>query len=473
MKAMKSSLKLLYQNGEMWAWYFILLLSIYHIVSSLPTPQSPPTSDPINSWGLISPNLALAVLGCAMGRVTAGIWSKPIFFSLPGQIRTTWTMLLIIGLAASVITSLIMTILLPLMASRPLSIQITLTGFYLMIYSLCVIISIRFYKLVFFIPYFILFSMQLMNRMEILSYIQSLLLSYPWKSALVCWAVNFLVYYALGIKHLPVRLFGMPSVIFFTGLESPGSNTYHPARFERETYLKKALEWTIQFFLGRIHSNNRSSVLPHVWGRIYNILGSFISNWRVIFFDGPVVFLSAAIFINSFRIVELQSFLYGFIGLLCGHICVISGADIFLPIDLIGRFISELTALITAIFTMFVLAAFFDLLSKILPHSITSFINLNWSSEFISLNVKYIFLTMILLPVTCGVLILLRKRSVFSILTITGLAIFLLGVYYHIINKGLFAIVNWNPLTVVLAVGVSFSFYLSVIYFGSTKRSLA
>jgi len=472
MKSMKASLKLLYQNGEMWAWYFLLVLSIYHILSSLPTPQSPPTSDPVNSWGLISPNLALAVLGCAMGRITACIWTKPVFFSVPGQIRTTWKMLLTIGLIASVITSLIMTNLLPFMVSRPLSIQVTVIGFYFMIYSLSVIISIRFYKLVFFIPYFILFSMQLMNRMEILSYIQSLLLVYPWKSALVCWAINCLIYYALKIKYLPSRLFGMPSVIFFTGLESPGSNVYCHVKLKRETYLKRALEGTVRFFLGRIRSNNHSSILPHVWGRIYTIFGSFISNWRIIFFDGPVIFLSAAIFINSFRIVELQSFLYGFIGLLCGHICVISGSDIFLPLDRIGRFISELTALITAIFIMFILAALFDLLSKILPQGITSFIHLHWSSDFISLNARYIFLTMILLPITCGLLILLKKRSIFSILMITGLAIFLLGTYYYIINKGFFTLITLNPFALILTPIASFSFYLTIIYFGSTKRLL-
>ena len=472
MNTMNASLRLLYQNREMWAWYFILAMSIYHILSSLPTPQSPPTSDPVTSWGLISPNLALAVLGCAMGRMTAGIWTKPVFFTVPGQIKAIWAMLLVIGLAASAITSLIMTFILPWMASRPLYIQVAVIGFYLMIYCLSVIISIRFYKLVFFIPYFILFSMQLMNRMEILSFIQSMLLTHPWKSALACWTISLIICYALWIKFLPRRLFGMPSVIFFTGLESPGSNAHGPVRPGRDTHLRKAMGRVRQFFLEHIRANNHSSVLPHVWGRVYTIFGSFFSNWRVIFFDGPVIFLSAAIFINSFRLVELQSFLYGFIALLCGHVCVISGSDVFLPLDRTGRFISELTALITAIFIMFVLAALFDLLSKILPHSITSFINLNWSSEFISLNVKYIFLTMILLPITCGCLILFRKRSIFSILSVTGLAIFLLGAYYHLIKRGLLTLAADSPLALILAVAVSFAFFLAVTYFGSAKRLL-
>lgn len=472
MKALKANLRLLYQNREMWAWYFILVMSIHYILSSFPIPESPHKIDIVNSWGMISPTLALVVLGCAMGRITASLWTKPIFFCIPGQITTTRKMLLIIGLFASATTTLIMIIFLPWTVLRSLHIQFAVLGFYLMIYCLSAIISIRFNKLVFFIPYLILFFMPLMNRMEILGFIQSLLLTHPWISSIVCWTINCLAYYFLGMKYLPRRLCGMSSVIFFTGLGSPGSNVSRPIRFESNTYFIGAMKVIRQFFLERIRSNNCSSISPHVWGRIYMILGSFTSNWRLIFFDGPVIFLSVAIFISSFRLVEFQSFLYGFIGLLCGHTCVISGSDIFLPLDRIGRFISELTALITAIFIMFFLAVLFDLLSKILPHCITSFINLNWSSDSISLNVKHIFLMIIILPITCGLLILFRKRSVFSILTITGLSIFLLGIYYYIINNGLYNINTQNLPALILIIIISFSFYLTIIYFDSINRSL-
>jgi hypothetical protein len=471
MKPFKSTLKLLYQNREMWAWYFILAVSIYHILSSLPTPQSAPTNDPINGWGLIAPNLALAVLGCAMGRVTAGIWTKPVFFCVPGQKGSIRRMLIVIGLAGSAITYLVMTILLPWSILRSLSVQVALVGFYLMIYFLSLILSIRFNKLVFLIPYFILFFIQLMNRMEILSFIQGILLIHPWASAFVCWMINCLVFFFLATNHFPRRLFGMPSVIFFTGLESPGSNVYRPAGFSRDTWIKRAAEIFRQFFLDRIRSNNHSSISPHMWGRIYMIFGTFISNWRAIFFDGPIIFLSAAILINSVRFIELQSFLYGFIGLFCGLICVMSRADIFLPIGGKGRFVSELTALGTAIFIMLVLAALFDLLSKILPHSVTSFIYLNWSSEFISLQVKYIFFTMILLPITCGLLILFRKRSFLSLLSMTGLAILVLGAHHYVLNRSGYTFNTFSIITIVLTTVVSLGFYLIVVYFGNIKRS--
>jgi hypothetical protein len=472
MKPFKASLRLLYQNREMWAWYFILAVSIYHILSSLPTPQSAPTNDPVNGWGLIAPNLALAVLGCAMGRITAGIWTKPVFFCVPGQKVAIRRMLMLIGLAASAITYLVMAILLPWPILRSLNMQVALIGFYLQIYFLCLILSIRFNKLIFFIPYFILFFIQLMNRLEILSFIQGKLLIYPWSSAVVCWMINGLIYFTLATNHFPRRLFGMPAVIFFTGLESSGSNGYRPSGLTRERGIKRATEIFGQIFLDRIRSANQSPVSPHVWGRIYMIFGAFISNLRVVFFDGPIIFLSAAILINSFRFVEMQSFLYGFIGLFGGLICVMSRSDIFLPIDGKGRFVSELTALATAIFIMLILAALFDLFSKILPRSVTSFIYLNWGSEFISLQVKYIFFTMMLLPMTTGLLILFKKKSFLALLSMTGLAIVLLGAHKYVLEKTGYAFNLFSVLAVILTACVSLGFYLTVIYYGSIKRSI-
>jgi hypothetical protein len=275
----------------------------------------------------------------------------------------------------------------------------------------------------------------------------------------------------LATNHFPRRLFGMPSVIFFTGLESPGSNVYRPAGFRRDTRIKTATEIFRQFFLERIRSTNHSPVSPHVWGRIYMVFGAFISNWRVIFFDGPIIFLSAAILINSVRFIELQSFLYGFIGLFGGLICVMSGTDIFFPVGGKGRFVSELTALVTAIFIMVILAALFDLLSKILPKSVTSFIYLNWSSEFISLQVKYIFFTMILLPMICGLLILFKKRSFLALLSMTGLAILILGAHHYVLNKVGHTFNTFSILTIILTTIVSMGFYLIVVYFGNIKRS--
>ena len=473
MKIMTANLKLLYQNREMWAWYLFMGIGIWHISSSFYTPKSIPSVDYMNNWDLIAPVFVLTILGCAMGRFTAGIWTKPAIFCIPGQIETSRKMLLFIGLAVSALTYLIITIITSWIILRYPGTIISLLGFYLMIYIVSVITSIRFNKLCFVIPYFILFIMPLMNRMEILSFIQNLLLAHPWRSALVCWIINFLTYYAVGTRYMPRHICGAPSMTFFVSLESAGSNRDSLDSLKKDRFIKKVAETINRLFFQLIQSNNRSLILHHMWGRAYVIAGSFISNWRKIFFDGPVIFLSAATIINSIRIIELQSFLYSFIGLLGGHICIMSGSDIFIPLDRRGRFFSKISALITATFIMLVLAAMLNVLSKILPNNFTKFISLTGPTDASFLNSKYIFFTMILLPVTGGLLILFRKKSFLSVLLITGITIFLLGTHYQLIdNMGY--IFNMSSLFVVIpAIILSVGIYLAITYYDSMKRSLS
>jgi|GEM_PF-6652651 len=471
MKGITANLKLLYQTREMWGWYFLFFISILHILSSFFTPQSRHITDLSYNWDLIAPLLPLAVWGCAMGRLAASIWTKPISFCMPGHIRTSRKMLTLMGIAVASVTSLIMMIFPFWLTLKPLNI-VTLFSFYLLIYCLSVITSILFNKLVFVIPYLVLFVMPLMNRLEMLSLIQNILLNDTWSSLFVCWAVILLIYYVVGTKYLPRRMCGAPSMTFFVGSEAPGSDLYSTPLPQNNPLPKRIAGAVNQFFLVRIQYNKSSSIVPHIWGRIYVILGSFISNWRVIFFDGPIIFLAAAIFINSIRVIDLQSFLYSFIGLLGGHICVMSGSDIFLPVDRRGRFFSELTALMTAISIMLIITGLFAFLSRILPHSVTSFINLTWSSNFVTLHVKYIFITMILLPITGGLLILFRKKSFLFILTVTGIAIFLLGAHYHMIKKIGFAFSAFNIPSIVLLTALSFGFYMAIIYYSVIKRSL-
>jgi len=473
MKPITANLKLLYQNREMWAWYFIAGISILYILSSLPSHPSSADFDPSHDWYLISPTLVLTIIGCAMGRLTASIWTKPLIFHMPGQVKTSGELLLLIGLAAAITTTIVMTAILSWITFSSLSVIISSFSFYLMIYSLSLIISIRFNKLVFVIPYFLLFVTPILNHLEILYFIQKLLLSYPWASAFICWIVNLMIFYAIGSKYLFRSLCGAPSLIFFVGWENPGSDGCDSGRQKKDSYSKRFSGSINRLIFQSIKSKNRSLVSPRLRTRVYVILGSFISNWRIIFFDGPIIFLSTAIFINAFRLVELQSFLYSFIALMGGHICLISESDIFLPIDRRRRFFSDITALMTGIFVMLVLVAAFNILSKILPNSLTSFISLYGPAEVNSMHRIYIFFTIILFPITGGLLILLKKRSYLSLLSITGIAIFLLGFHYHLINKVGYTFLTFNLFIIILSIVISFGFFMSVIYYNSFKRSFS
>lgn len=473
MKIITANLKLLYQNRELWAWYLIAGISIFYIISSLPAQPSSADFDPSHDWYLLSPILVLAIIGCAMGRLTASIWTKPLFFNLPGQTKKSRELLFLIGLAAAAITTVIMTAILSWITFSSFSVMISSFSFYLMIYSLSLIISIRFNKSVFVIPYFLLFITPLLNNLDILYFVQSQLLAHPWASAFICWIFILMISNTIGSKHLFRSLCGAPSLIFFVGRENPGSDGRIYEIQKKDSHGERFSGTVNRLFFQNIQSNNRSSVSPQLRTRIYVILGSFISNWRIIFFDGPIIFLSVAILINSSRSVELQSFLYSFIALMGGHICLISESNIFLPVDRRQRFFREITALITGIFVMLILVAAFNILSKILPNSLTSFISLYGPTEVNSMHRIYIFFTIILFPITGGLLILFKKRSYLSILSITGIATFLLGFYYHLINNMGYTLLNFNLFIVILSIVISFGFFLSVIYYNSFKRSFS
>jgi len=478
MKTITANLKLLYQSREMWVWYFIFGICIFlaFVFPDIP-PYFPVGVEirPFNSMRLIKPIMVLIVFGFAMGRLVADGWTKPMFFCLPGQIKTFLKILLLMGLASAAITSLATTTFTPWMMIRSLSVIIALFSFYLMIYWLSVITIIRFNKLVSVILlfYFVLFTIPIMGRMEILIFIQKLLLTHPWVSAFVCWTITCLIYYALGCRALVRSICGTLWVIFFVGRETSGSNKYNPMRLTKTLYLERFAGFINCFFSERIQSNNHSLILPHLWGRVYEIFSYLISNYLTILFVSVLVFFCSLTLINHIRSIDIQPFYFSLFGILFAHTCVLSRSDILMPVSRRGQLFSGITTVITSISIMLVVVVTFVLLSKILSIA-DNFTTILFvvESKFISFNGKYIFFSAIVLPTTAGLIILFQKKPLLSILAIMGLASFLLAANIYVIKNGEYIFNMFNLFFIFLLTVLSFGFYLAILYFDSKKRSL-
>ena len=475
MKPVTANLKILYQSREMWVWYFICGISIW-LASAIPAlPKNLPPwvhPGPLNTVSLINPVLVLVIFGFAVGRLAADVWTKPMFFCLPGQIATSMKILLLMGLASAAITSLATTILTPWMTIRSLNIIIALFSFYLMIYWLSVITIIRFNKLIFviFLFWFVFFIIPLMGRMEMMVFIQKLLLTHSWASVFVCWPITCLIFYALRCRYLARAMCGAPWVTFFVGGETPGSNRYNHIRQAKALYLDRVAGFIDCFFSKRIRSSNRSLILPNLWGSIYEIISYLSSNCLMIFFVGLSVFYCSLNLINHVSGIDLQPYYFSLFGILCGHTCVIPRSDILMPVSRRGQLFSGITAVITSIFIMLAIAVTFVLLSNILSTAgnFTTFL-FALDAEFISFNGKYIFFSAMVLPTTAGLLILFQKKSTLSTLSIIGLALFILTANLYINNNGGHM---FNLFIIILITVLSFGFYLAILYFHIMKRSL-
>lgn len=478
MKALTANLKLLYQNREMLVWYFFSGICIFMVYFTPDIPHyfhSDVKISPFNSINLIKPFLLLIVLGFAIGRLVADLWTKPTFFCLPGQIKISIKIPLIMGLSFAAITSIAMIILNSWMTIKSLSAIFVVFSFYLMIYWLSVLIIIRFNKLVFIILlfYLILFTMPLMGRLEILIYIQRLLLIHQWISAFVCLIVSCLIYHVLTRRSMVRSICGVQWVPFFVGWNVQGSSRYNFMRLTKALYIDRFAGFIDSLFSERIQSSTRSLILQHLCGKVYEIISYLISNFAMILFVSLAVFYSSLNLINHVGGVDLQPYYFSLFGILCGHICVIPESDILLPLSRKGRLLNGVTAVITSVIIMLAIVVTFVLLSYILSFN-GNFASLLFSltSEFISLNGKYILFSGIALPATAGVIVFFRKKPALSLLSIIGVALFILGINLYTIYKGWYNLKSFNLFIGIIIMVVSFGFYFVVLYYDSIKRSI-
>jgi hypothetical protein len=429
-------------------------------------------------WALISPILSLYIVGFAIGRLVAEVWKKAFSYCIPGQIETSRKMIFLIGLVITIIISLVMVTSFYGMISGAPAVFITLVSFYLMFYSLTIIITIQLKYTSFVILYFLIFGMPNMGRLGLLTAIEDLLLNHPWLVTFFSCMVTYLIYCLVGRRYLSRSMFFTPWQPFLATKDNSRPNRFKDICLILGPHTGGIAEFVNHLFSKRIQSNNRSPLLPLLWGRVYIILGALASNWQMIFFGSIFIFFFVYIFINNFHEIYYQPFLFGLLGVVGGKICVISGSDILLPLSRRDRFFSGITALITAICIMLVLASAFVLLSKlfasILPPSIIlgrTSIEIN-SFQPVSFQAEYIFLTAIVLPTIGGLFILFQKRLSLSMIVIASIVIYIVIINFHLFYTEGHIVMMFNSFIGIMALFLSSGFHLVVLYYDSIKRSL-
>jgi len=334
-----------------------------------------------------------------------------------------------------------------------------------MIYWLSVLTAIRFNRIVFVIFYFVYIIIPTIDRLGLLKPVQNMVLNYPLALVCICGLASYLMYRAVVRRDLACSLCGVPWLDFFAGWEKSRLNRFRiePTRVIQSSYTEQFAEFLNHLFSKRIRSNNRSLLLPHIWGRAYIIFASTLFNWwRLV---GLFLLIWFSLIMPKY-LFGRQIFFFYVLGLVGGQMCIMSGSDILLPLGRKGWFFSGITTLITTISIMLVLVAALVLLSKML-------ICIFPPSELISLQGKYIFISIILLPTTSGLFILFRKRMFLSrIIVLTGILISLYCIHSYIAYKGGYIFNMFNLIILILITVASFGFYLAVLYYDNMKRSL-
>jgi len=472
MKTITANLKLLYQKPEMWIWYFLNGIIIIMIMISI-NDSVHIDNKPVGWCLFIMPLLNLSMVGSAMGRLVVDVWNKHTFFCLPRQIETSMKMLSLMGLATCIITFVVMLSIFSWTKVGFLSGSIMLISYYLMIYWLSVIISIWLYRVVFIISFFALFIPGIINYYGINYIFENLPFNHIWISTFIFLIISCIIYHALTRKSLVRFLVAAPRLMLFFGWKNAVLNSYESSHLRKNSHIDQFSKFIDYFFCEHIKSNNCSLTLPIIWGRVYISFRFMISNYRRIFSACLLVFFCTLIFINDKRLIDLQPYFFSLFGVLGGHMCLMYGSGILLPISRKGQFFCGITAFMTSIFSMLILAAAFVLFSNILSatKNFTSFIFF-LRSEYIPFDGKYIFLSVIVLPATAGLLLLFRKKAALSMIAIIILALFLLAFNLYIVDNGGYIFNMFNLFFIFLLTVLSFGFYLAILYYDSMKRSL-
>ena len=473
MKMLITNLKRLYQKPEMWAWYLLNGVFIFLIVLSLLNSANL-ENRPVGWYFFIMPFLNLCLIGTAMGRLAMDVWNKQMFFCLPRQNETSMTMISLVGLATSIAIYIVMLLIFSWDRVGLIGGSILLISYYLMIYLLSLIISILLRKLFFILPFFALFIPNISKYYGINYIFEKSFFDHMWLYTFSFFMISCIIYYSLKRKAL-IRFLVSGSeykILFFIWSKVLFKSHNSPDLIKNSKILRFS-ELFDNFFYRKILLNNDSLILPNIWGRMYLIFRYLISNYQRIFSLCFLVFFCALLFINDKRMFDLQPYFFSLFGVLGGYMCLMSGSGILLPVGRKGQFFGGVTAVLTSTFLILVLGAAFVLLSHILSAvaNSTSFIFF-LRPEYISFHGKYIFLSLVILPITGGLLILFRNRLSLSIISIMILALLLLVINLHIINNDGHIFNISNLFIFILITVLSFIFYLATLYYDSIKRSI-
>jgi hypothetical protein len=418
--------------------------------------------------GFASPFWVLIAAGIALGRLYTETWDKPNFYSLPRQVETSKKILLFFGLVVSTLLSLSVNSFFPWMTNGIQGTSILLICYYLMWYWFSVIIAYHFYRAAVVFVSISYFIFPIISQIGLWHLINSFLLAHVFPSTLGFFTVNILLYRFFGKK---LKIEHSNTLLSFKTFFQ--KDFFSAARNASGIYQAKAglIKMVDSFFYSRIKNGNFSTIYPHLSGRIYIIITSMISKWKIILFLNLFFFLIGSIFVNRYNTINLLPLFFSLFGILAGYMCMVPKSDIFFPFSRKGRFWVETTTVITAILIALVFAFIIVYLSKIIPDEIIIFIFGPDPNNFISFNFKYVVFTVLFLPATSAFIKIFRGKIILSAVSMTAFAVGLSCIYFFTKNNWADFFSRYQPFPLIVAIIVSFGFYFLTIYYDSFKRS--
>jgi hypothetical protein len=460
MKPLTANLKTLYQCRYLWIFHSMLIIVFLGAIIAFSEPEA---EFPLIGIPLISITLYGEFIAIAAG----DILSKPFGFCLPGLIGIVRRFIVFIWLSIMIIFSLIVVVLYSLGFKTDYGIFIGHIGLLTICYWMGITVIINRWMLLLFLFVFLMpFFLHGMIGIE------TLLMPHPGSLALLSGILGYLVYRAVGRRENARRLCTKP------GFGFGNFSARAQARFKRERMrrnqdqkLDRASESAGSFFSGHIRSNHHSTLLAHLWGQVYLIIGPIVAFWRAILLS-IVLFSLGLCLLQQIQGQGLYMFLLMIF--ITASVCVsiifqYHRFDISLLIGRKEYFWRGIVLLFTVLFMSLIVMAvsllLFNLLSGILPP-------ITFDSKPFSPAMNWILLVfpVIMIPLFGGLFILFRK-------TILMISIIIMLIIVMVASLSVVIAVENAPLIIGLiivlsAIVMTWGCFLAVLYYDSMKRSL-
>ena len=459
MKPLTANLKLLYKCKELWPGHFLLLVGISLV---------PVAVDKFDNIEFPFMTVSLAFIfafGANLGGMSAEMLGKPFGFCLAGQIKAVQKMFLLVWLSVTALITPLMIALSSMNVKNELVHFLGAIGIISLSYWVGVTVILpkgRFAALLFFFFIFFMIPFSIISGTD---FVELIFIAHPWELFLLSSILIYLIYRAVGriesSNRLYLRLFNREDILL--------NKDKRPGR----TSLRVG-----SFFSERILSNQNTSLLAHLWGQIYFIIGPFATNWKGNFIG---ILFAVICFSFTYLLPGMRTFIFHLsIFILASLFCSIAYStdsgifnyrrySLFLLMNRREHFwrgiVIMLTVIIIALGFISIFVLLFNLISESLPPAI-------WGSRYPFLPFEWALLVVpiIMIPLFGGLVILFKKiRLIISMVIIFCVAVAISYTAFIVMESTPFLI---DLLIVLSAIAITWGFHIAVLYYDSMKSDL-
>ena len=466
MKPLTANLKYLYQYRFLWIFHFTIIIGILMMLEIICKFESSKITI-VNSLQLI------CFYGLCIGATITNILSKPFAFCLPGHTKTVQKTFFLVWLTITIIFSLLtVTFLFFMDINIEYALFFGFIGLISLSYWLGTTYILRGGMFLILTVYAI--SIIIMLLEDTGKIIEPMLLAHPWAIIFISGIPSYLIYRAVGCRDNARMLAAMPWIQLSSAFDKRKQIKFRQERMRLSQYhrLDRASELAGNFFSKHIRSNNNSSLLAHLWGQVYLIIGPIVLSWRATLLSIP---LSSLILCLLQEIIG-QEFMFALTNFIVAYVMVMVYStfqsyrfDMSLLISRREYLWRRIVFLFTVIFRDLGFIILLLLLFNILSGSLLPILFPGGSFSS-TINWILLIIPVLMIPFFGGLFIIFRKTILIIALIIT----FVIAVA---ISSFAIIVMGYTPfiidlLIVLSGIAITWGFHLIVLYYDSMKRSL-